>query len=51
MSWVIRKGEANSLVLHAGNTHTETGMAGTAGARIACVTENFGGRQQHGNLP
>ncbi|WIX98169.1 superoxide dismutase family protein [Amycolatopsis mongoliensis] len=41
-AWFFRKGEANSLVLHAAKTHTEPGMAGKAGARIACVTEQFG---------
>ncbi|MFI0805494.1 superoxide dismutase, Cu-Zn family [Amycolatopsis lurida] len=50
-AWFFREGEANSLVLHAGKTHTEHGIAGTAGARIACVTEHFGSQLQQGNAP
>src|SRR4051812_2826208 len=31
----------NSVVIHAEHTHTEPGMAGMAGARVACLTVPF----------
>lgn len=42
VTWHFREGEARSLVLHAGHTRTAHGVAGTAGARIACATVEFG---------
>lgn len=39
--WAFRKGEANSVVIHANHTSTEHGKAGTAGDRLACVTAAF----------
>jgi Cu-Zn family superoxide dismutase len=40
-NWLFRKGEANSVVLHATHTSTEQGKAGTAGDRLACVSGTF----------
>ncbi|GAA0538213.1 Cu-Zn family superoxide dismutase [Saccharopolyspora erythraea NRRL 2338] len=33
--------DANSFVIHQTHTHTEPGKAGTAGARLGCVTAKF----------
>ncbi|MFF0814722.1 superoxide dismutase family protein [Rhodococcus sp. NPDC003318] len=41
VEWEFRDGEANSLVLHAQHTMTGPGQAGMAGARLACVDEEF----------
>jgi len=41
VGWEFRKGEANSVVMHATHTHTEPGKAGTAGDRLACLTHAF----------
>jgi Cu-Zn family superoxide dismutase len=40
-NWLFRKGEANAVVLHASQTSTEHGKAGTAGDRLACVAATF----------
>ncbi|MGK5636772.1 superoxide dismutase family protein [Streptomyces sp. URMC 126] len=42
VAWRVRPGEARSLVLHEHATDTRAGHAGTAGARLACVTVPFG---------
>jgi len=39
--WHFRVGGASSVVLHASHTHTEPGAAGTAGARLACISVPF----------
>ena len=36
--WGFRPGEANSVVIHERATSTEPGVAGTAGARVGCLT-------------
>ncbi|KJK46288.1 hypothetical protein UK23_23950 [Lentzea aerocolonigenes] len=41
VGWEFRKGEANSVVIHAAHTSTEHGKAGTAGDRLACLTHAF----------
>ncbi|SDG09710.1 superoxide dismutase, Cu-Zn family [Lentzea fradiae] len=41
VAWEFRRGEANSVVLHAAHTSTEHGKAGTAGDRLACLTAAF----------
>ena len=41
VEWEFRKGEANSVVVHAAHTSTEHGKAGTAGDRLACLTAAF----------
>ncbi|MGW3070216.1 sigma-70 family RNA polymerase sigma factor [Streptomyces sp. NPDC001130] len=41
VKWAFRKGEANSVVIHANRTSTEPGMAGMAGDRLACLTAPF----------
>jgi superoxide dismutase, Cu-Zn family len=41
VDWVFREHRARSVVLHETHTHTEPGQAGTAGARLACVTVGF----------
>ncbi|WP_086668630.1 superoxide dismutase family protein [Lentzea kentuckyensis] len=41
VNWEFRKGEANSIVVHATHTHTDAGKAGTAGERLACLTYSF----------
>jgi Cu-Zn family superoxide dismutase len=41
VKWEFRKGEANSVVVHAAHTSTEHGRAGTAGDRLACLTAAF----------
>jgi len=38
VSWDFRKGEANSLIIHAQHTMTEPARAGTEGARAGCIT-------------
>ncbi|MFC7326345.1 hypothetical protein [Marinactinospora rubrisoli] len=35
--WRVRPGEARSIVVHGEHTHTLPGIAGQAGARLACV--------------
>ncbi|MBC2878601.1 superoxide dismutase family protein [Streptomyces sp. TYQ1024] len=42
VAWRVRPGEARSVVLHEHATDTRAGRAGTAGARLACVTVPFG---------
>ncbi|MBZ4321397.1 superoxide dismutase family protein [Streptomyces huiliensis] len=42
VAWRVRPGEARSVVLHEHATETHAGRAGTAGARLACVTVPFG---------
>ncbi|KAB7845046.1 superoxide dismutase family protein [Streptomyces mobaraensis NBRC 13819 = DSM 40847] len=42
VAWRVRPGEARSVVLHEHATDTRAGHAGTAGARLACVTVPFG---------
>ncbi|GGL93955.1 hypothetical protein GCM10010129_42340 [Streptomyces fumigatiscleroticus] len=39
--WRFRQGEARSVVIHEHATMTRPGHAGTAGARLACVTVPF----------
>ncbi|HVQ92735.1 MAG TPA: superoxide dismutase [Mycobacteriales bacterium] len=39
--WTARPGQANSVVLHAHGTSHEPGGAGTAGARVGCLTVPF----------
>jgi Cu-Zn family superoxide dismutase len=41
VGWEFRKGEANSVVVHAAHTSTEHGKAGTAGDRLACLTHAY----------
>ncbi|MEZ7239321.1 superoxide dismutase family protein [Rhodococcus sp. GXMU-t2271] len=41
VDWEFRDGEANSVVLHAERTKTGPGEAGMAGARLACIDEDF----------
>lgn len=41
--WRFRPGEARSVVIHEHGTATEPGEAGTAGARLACLTVPFEG--------
>ena len=41
VNWEFRKGEGNSIVVHATHTHTDAGKAGTAGDRLACLTYSF----------
>jgi superoxide dismutase, Cu-Zn family len=41
VDWVFREQRSRSVVLHETHTHTEPGSAGTAGARLACVTVRF----------
>ncbi|MFF0218049.1 superoxide dismutase family protein [Streptomyces vinaceus] len=40
-AWRFRAGQARSVVIHEHATHTESGAAGTAGARLACVNVPF----------
>ncbi|MGI5341618.1 superoxide dismutase family protein [Streptomyces sp. CA-181903] len=44
VAWRVRPGEARSVVLHEHATDTRAGHAGTAGARLACVTVPFGAK-------
>lgn len=37
VDWLVRSGQANSIVIHAEHTKTSHGEAGTAGDRLACV--------------
>ncbi|MFE7568767.1 superoxide dismutase family protein [Streptomyces sp. NPDC057539] len=39
--WRFRRGEARSVVIHDHGTMTDPGEAGTAGARLACLTVPF----------
>ncbi|MFE2031992.1 superoxide dismutase family protein [Streptomyces scopuliridis] len=39
--WRFRRGEARSVVIHDHGTMTDPGDAGTAGARLACLTVPF----------
>lgn len=39
--WVFGERRADSVVIHANSTATEPGKAGTAGARIGCVSVRF----------
>jgi Cu-Zn family superoxide dismutase len=39
--WTARPGQANSVVLHAHGTSHDPGGAGTAGARVGCLTIPF----------
>ncbi|GAA0596294.1 superoxide dismutase family protein [Streptomyces crystallinus] len=41
VAWQIRPDEARSLVFHEQATATDAGRAGTAGARVACVSVRF----------
>lgn len=41
VGWQFRPGAANSVVLHEHATATAPGVAGTAGARVACITVPF----------
>lgn len=41
VDWQFGDRPAGSVVIHAEHTHTEPGMAGMAGARLACVTVDF----------
>lgn len=41
VDWQFTERHANSVVVHAEHTHTAPGHAGTAGARLACVTVRF----------
>ncbi|MFD4674033.1 superoxide dismutase family protein [Lentzea sp. NPDC058450] len=41
VKWEFRKGEANSVIVHATHSSTEHGKAGTAGDRLACLTAGF----------
>ena len=39
--WQFRPSGANSVILHARHTASESGTAGTAGSRLACLTVAF----------
>ncbi|EWM18968.1 Cu/Zn superoxide dismutase [Kutzneria sp. 744] len=41
VNWQFTQRHAGSVVIHAEGTHTDPGKAGTAGARLACVTGDF----------
>ncbi|MFE5563886.1 superoxide dismutase family protein [Amycolatopsis japonica] len=41
VAWRFRAGAANAVVIHATHTMTMAGKAGTAGDRLACVTNAF----------
>ncbi|WP_181775225.1 superoxide dismutase family protein [Amycolatopsis pittospori] len=41
VDWTFGARRANSIVIHETHTHTDPGHAGTAGARLACVTVGF----------
>ncbi|KZB85205.1 superoxide dismutase family protein [Amycolatopsis regifaucium] len=41
VDWTFTDRRANSIVIHETHTHTDPGHAGTAGARLACVTVGF----------
>ncbi|MFD5092986.1 superoxide dismutase [Amycolatopsis thailandensis] len=41
VDWTFADRRANSIVIHETHTHTDPGHAGTAGARLACVTVGF----------
>jgi Cu-Zn family superoxide dismutase len=41
VDWRFTDRHAGSVVVHAEHTHTDPGHAGTAGARLACITVPF----------
>ncbi|MBB5896218.1 superoxide dismutase family protein [Kutzneria kofuensis] len=41
VNWQFTDRHAGSVVIHAEQTHTDAGHAGTAGDRLACVTVDF----------
>ncbi len=41
VDWTFDTRRAHSIVIHETHTHTDPGHAGTAGARLACVTVDF----------
>ncbi|MER5264421.1 superoxide dismutase [Actinosynnema sp. NPDC002837] len=41
VAWQFGERRAGSIVLHEEHTHTEPGHAGTAGARLGCLTVPF----------
>lgn len=41
VNWTFDERRPRAVVLHETHTHTEPGHAGTAGARLACVTVGF----------
>ncbi|QUQ65457.1 superoxide dismutase family protein [Kutzneria sp. CA-103260] len=41
VNWQFTQRHAGSVVIHTEHTHTDPGSAGTAGARLACVTVDF----------
>ncbi|NUT46722.1 MAG: superoxide dismutase [Saccharothrix sp.] len=41
VEWLFDERRAGSIVLHEEHTHTEPGQAGTAGARVGCITVPF----------
>ncbi|MFJ8912281.1 superoxide dismutase [Amycolatopsis sp. NPDC102389] len=41
VDWTFGDRRAHSIVIHETHTHTDPGHAGTAGARLACVTVDF----------
>jgi superoxide dismutase, Cu-Zn family len=41
VDWTFTDRRAASVVIHAEHTHTDPGHAGTAGARLACITVPF----------
>ncbi|RSM77626.1 superoxide dismutase [Kibdelosporangium aridum] len=41
VKWGFGEREASSIVIHETRTHTGAGHAGTAGARLACLTADF----------
>ncbi|GAA1993074.1 superoxide dismutase [Amycolatopsis minnesotensis] len=41
VGWQFGERRAGSVVIHESHTHTDPGHAGTAGARLACVTAAF----------
>ncbi|GAA3431739.1 hypothetical protein GCM10018954_013400 [Kutzneria kofuensis] len=41
VNWQFTERHAGSVVIHAEHTHTDPGHAGTAGARLGCVSVDF----------
>ncbi|AHI01854.1 superoxide dismutase family protein [Kutzneria albida] len=41
VNWQFTDRHAGAVVIHAEHTHTDPGHAGTAGARLACITVGF----------
>ncbi|WP_214409467.1 superoxide dismutase family protein [Sphaerisporangium fuscum] len=41
LNWKFTDRHPQSIVIHADHTHTDPGHAGTAGARLACISVNF----------